>query len=368
MPPQPVPHESESPPSRAERPAPLTADSPRDSGEPPLLAGVVATGVGSWPGEEVREALRVVRGELASGIAAEGVSPLPYLPELPARGPGADMIGRSAQLLVDLPVDLQPQGWRLVGRPGRDAERAQALWRQDLDELAEAFDGYAGPLKVQVAGPWTLAASLWRPLGDRILDDRGATRDLGESMAEGVAEHLRRVKARVPGARLVLQVDEPSLTSVARGRVRSESGYRTLRTPEHEELVAGLSRVLHQPLAELTGVHTCAGDPPVDVLGEARAGFLSLDLSQLGQDRWEQVAGSVERGVRLWAGVDLAGSTSALAPLRRAWSELGFPPSSLAGAGVSPPCGLVASTPDDARTATSRAVTTAAELAEHAAS
>jgi hypothetical protein len=74
-----------------------------------------ATGIGSLPGSDIREAVRVVFGELPD---------LPHLPELPARGPGADMIGRGAGLLVDMPVDLQPAGWRLVDRPGRDLRRA----------------------------------------------------------------------------------------------------------------------------------------------------------------------------------------------------------------------------------------------------
>ena len=47
------------------------------------------------------------------------------------------MVGRSAALLVDLPVDLQPSGWRLVDRPGRDLARARAWLAQDLDALAE---------------------------------------------------------------------------------------------------------------------------------------------------------------------------------------------------------------------------------------
>jgi hypothetical protein len=80
---------------------------------------------------------------------------LPYLPELPARGPGADIIGRGAGLLADLEVDLQPMGWRFVDRAGRDSHRTSALLREDLDELAEAFDAYEGDLKVQIAGPWT---------------------------------------------------------------------------------------------------------------------------------------------------------------------------------------------------------------------
>ncbi|MFD0889521.1 methionine synthase, partial [Streptosporangium algeriense] len=55
-----------------------------------------ATGVGSHPGQDHEEAIRVVFGELSA---------LPYLPELPGRGVGADMIGRSASLLVELAVE-----------------------------------------------------------------------------------------------------------------------------------------------------------------------------------------------------------------------------------------------------------------------
>lgn len=357
------------------------APAPGQVSAPGPERGVLATGIGSWPGTEVREAIAVVRGELADGTAPGGVAPVPYLPELPARGPGAGIIGRTAHLLVDLPVDLQPQGWRLVDRPGRDAERAAAWWRQDLDELAEAYDGYAGPLKVQVAGPWTMAAALWKPLGDRVLSDPGATRDLAVSLAEGVGGHLSRVQALVPGAELVLQVDEPWLTAVLLGRIRSDSGYRTLRTPERGEVVPALAGVLDQPAAGVCGVHTCAGDPPVDVLHEAGAGFLAFDLAHLTRQRWEQLAVALEAGAGLWAGLALArpddepdpdlppaapDPDALLEPLLRPWHELGLPTSALAGVGVLPACGLAGETPDEALAATRLAVRLAAQLAETA--
>ena len=327
-----------------------------------MSAVVDVTGIGSWPGTDVREALRVIRGELGD-THHDGVSTVPYLPELPARGPGADMIGRAAHLLVDLPVDLQPQGWRLVDRPGRDAERAGSLLTQDLDELAEAFDGYAGPLKVQVAGPWTLAASLWRPLGDRVLDDPGATRDVAASLTEGVAAYLTRVQSLVPGAGLMLQVDEPSLTAVLAGRIRSESGYRVLRSPERGEVVTLLRQVLDQPTGEVCGVHTCASDPPVDVLREARAGFVALDLAQVGRGRFEQVAEAVESGVRLWAGIDLL-AADPLTDLRRRWHEAGLEEVRLGQVGLTPPCGLARETPQLARAVTRAAVEVGRRLAE----
>ncbi len=350
---------------------------------PPVPPGVLATGIGSWPGTDVREALRVVRGELA-GASHEGVAGLPYLPELPARGPGADMVGRAAHLLVDLPVDLQPQGWRLVDRPGRDHERAGALWRQDLDELAEAFDGWTGRLKVQVAGPWTLASTLWLPLGDRVLSDPGATRDLTGSLAEGVAGHLATVHRLVPGAELVLQVDEPSLSAVALGRVRSESGYRVLRTPEPGELVEGLRQVVEGARtagAVLVAAHSCAPEVPLDLLRRAGVDAVALDASLLGTRRWEQLGELLDAGVALWAGVLPTGAPGApvaspghaalpaerVEELARRWHELGMPARELAGVGVTPACGLAGSSPRAARDLTVATLEAAARLAEVAA-
>ena len=69
----------------------------------------VAGGVGSLPLADPLEAARLVAGELPD---------FPHLPELPGRGAAAGMIGRAAALLVDLPVDLQPAGWRLVPSVG----------------------------------------------------------------------------------------------------------------------------------------------------------------------------------------------------------------------------------------------------------
>lgn len=336
--------------------------------------GVVATGVGSWPGTDVREALRVVRGELAAAVP-EGVTGMPYLPELPARGPGADLVGRTAHLLVDLPVDLQPQGWRLVDRPGRDAERTASWWRQDLDELAETFDGYAGRLKVQVAGPWTAAADLWLPLGDRVLSDPGATRDLAGSLAEGVAQHVATLRRLVPGAEVVVQVDEPSLTAVALGRVRSESGYRVLRTPGPGELVTALQDVVdaaRRAGAVLVAAHSCAPDVPLDVLRGAGVDAVGLDVSLLGTAGWERVGGLLDSGVALWAGAlptdrlpaDPAGDARTLT---RSWHELGLPAQQLTAVTVTPACGLAGLTPDGARGLTAATVAVAARLAEAAA-
>ncbi len=109
-----------------------------------------ATGVGSMPGTDPAEALAVVLGELPD---------LPHLPELPARGVGADLTGRTAALLVDLPVETTPGGWKLAARPGRDQRRAAGLLSADLDAAHEGAADWSGPFKIQVYA----ARGRWRP-------------------------------------------------------------------------------------------------------------------------------------------------------------------------------------------------------------
>ena len=122
------------------------------------------------PGTDPAEAMRIVLGELPD---------LPHLAELPARGPGADLTGRTAALLVGLSVENTSTGWRFAGRPGRDLSRARGLLSSDLDALEETAGGYQGPLKVQVCGPWTMAATIELARSqDPALADPGAVADL----------------------------------------------------------------------------------------------------------------------------------------------------------------------------------------------
>src|ERR687894_543381 len=85
-----------------------------------------ATGVGSWPGTDPREAARTVLDLLPD---------LPFLPELPARGVGADLTGRSAALLSGLPAVLAARvptasGFATLRAP--DAARALEVLRTAL--------------------------------------------------------------------------------------------------------------------------------------------------------------------------------------------------------------------------------------------
>ena len=350
-----------------------------------------ASGIGSWPGTDIRETLRLVRDTLGGlgpetsdvrdgrhtgsttgsrdAVNAPDVHGLPYLPELPERGPGADLIGRSLGLLVGLPVDLQPSGWRLTDRPGRDAGRTAALMREDLDELAEAFDGWEGPLKVQVAGPWTLGAGVWLPRGDRVLVDEGGRRDLVESLAEGVRVHLDDVRRLVPGAEVVLQIDEPSLPAVLEGRLTTASGYGRVRALDPQEALAGLRAVVAAAGGGETVIHCCAADVPLPLLRQTGAG-LSTDTSLLTPRGWEGVALALEDGLRLYAGCVPTSSTpraSGLADiLAEAWSRVGLAPSGLDDLVVTPACGLATLTQPAARSVSEMCIDTAAALTERA--
>lgn len=317
------------------------------------------------PGDDPAEAVRTVFGELPD---------LPYLPELPGRGLGADMIGRGAALLVDLPVDVQPSGWRLVDRSGRDHRRATDWVDRDLDTLEELSQGYEGALKLQVTGPWTLAAAIELHYGDKVVADPGAVRDLTQSLAEGVRLQVADVRRRLPGARVVLQVDEPSLPQVLSGRVPTASGFGTLAAVEAPVVQDGLAAVLagaREGGAVHTVVHCCARRPPLDLFLAAGAGSLSFDLAVLGTAYDEELGTAVEAGTVLWPGVVPATDTE-LPPLRDTldavrglWHRLGFAPGLLAaGVVVTPVCGLAGASPAYARSALRRVRETGRGIAE----
>ena len=326
-------------------------------------APVRATGIGSWPGTSVREAVRSVRDLLQAGDG-EG---LPHLPETPARGPGADIIGRAAGLLVDLPVDLQPSGWRLVDRPGRDAGRTASLHREDLDELAEAYDGYVGPLKIQVAGPWTLVASLRLNRGERVVSDAGAVAEVTASLADGIQGYVADVRRLVPGADVVLQVDEPSLPAVLEGSLPTSSGYGRVRAVDPHDVMRGLEQVLAAHAGD-TVVHCCHPSAPLPLLRATGAGALAIDVTAATPARWESIAATLEAGTGLWAGclsTDGTGTDQgARALVLEGFERAGLAAAALTGLVVSPACGLAGLTPQGAQRVLRMALDTARRLGE----
>ena len=338
------------------------------------------------PGTDPLEIMRVVFDELPD---------LPHLVELPARGVGADLIGRTAGLLIDLPVEATTRGWRLADRPGRDMRRAQSLLSRDLDALEEVADGYAGTLKLQVCGPWTLAAGLELARSQEpVLSDPGAVRDLTVSLAEGVAAHVAGVRARVPGAQLLLQLDEPSLPAVLGGAVPSASGLNRVRPVEEADAQPGLRMVLAAAQVPAI-VHCCGMSVPLGIIRGAGADGAGIDLGVLRRGEEDVLAEAVEAGLGIFAGAvpatppaapgrparangrapapsspqrSAAGAQPSAQRVVELWRQMGWPAGRQPGASgtgasrvsaagiaaqvvITPACGLAGATPDYARAA-----------------
>jgi hypothetical protein len=322
----------------------------------------VGTAIGSLPGQDIDAAIALV---------AEALPDLPHLPELPARGAGSDMIGRTAAQLADLHVDLQPSGWRLVARQGLDEARARDQLERDLDALVPVLPGYDGAFKVQLAGPWTLAATLELPRGGKAVADPGASRDLADSLAETAALHLADVARRLPAARLLLQLDEPALPAVLEGSVPTESGFGRVAAVDEavaRERLAVVVSAVDVPVV----MHCCASAPPLSLLAGAGAAGVSFDLST-GVDL-DELGALVERDVALWLGVvpGLGPGVpptvrQVLEPVRQMWRRLTFAPERLPGSVVlTPACGQANASEGWARTALRLVAQSARALGEAA--
>ncbi|MEN0128595.1 MAG: hypothetical protein AAGC49_04095 [Brevundimonas sp.] len=323
------------------------------------------SGAGQWPGLDALEAASVVVGDLVD--LPDGLVGMPFAPTLPARGPWGERVGLASGLLLDLPAELGPHGWKLADRPGRDLARVQAYAREDLDALAVAAHGYAGPLVVPVLGPLTLAASVYLARGDRVLSDAGAVREVAESSAAGLGEHLAAVRRAVPAAELTVLVHEPLLAQVLAGVLPTFSGYAALRRvpgPVAAERLASVVAGARGGGAGSVVVHGGTAWSSLPALRASGADGFALGVSGLGEPGWERVAEAVESGLRLWAEVPPQQSSQCAGPdvvgqadvVTRPWRSVGLPAAGLAEVVVLAGDPPTQATPDDARAALAGAV------------
>lgn len=325
-----------------------------------------ATGIGSWPGTSALQAAEVVVGELTT---------LTHLVELPARGVGADVVGRAAALLVDIGVDTVPRGYRIAAGRSAASRRAASLLDEDVDALEEAWEksglrGSGRPVKVQAVGPITLAAQLELGGGHRAITDSGAVRDLTASLAEGLAAHRAQVARRLE-TDVVVQLDEPSLVAALAGRL---TGVTSL-SPVHpvDEALAGslIDEVVARVGAPVT-LHACAAGLPWRLLQRSAVDAVALDATTLVAGDLDGIGEFVESGRVVMLGV-----VPALAPDVRPASEqiaaaaaavtdrLGFARAVLRERiGITPACGLAGATAAWARTAVELAQRVADGIAE----
>jgi hypothetical protein len=318
-----------------------------------------ATGIGSLPGTDILEATRSVLGELPS---------LPHLPELPDRGAGADMIGRTAGLLVSMPVELYVGRWRIASHSGLDARRTREIWSRDLGALVDLASDFDGLIKIQVTGPWTMAAGLDLPIGGRMLRDAGAVRDLVASLAEGVRDHVAGVSARMPRARVLLQIDEPSLPLVLAGRVPTESGFDVYRAVDVADARSALADVIGAAGVPVV-VHCCAPGVPIGLLREAGAIAVAIDLDLLKDI--DPLGEALDAGMGLLAGAVPTSSPRAVSAtkiaerVRTLWKMWGFGINDLPEqVVVTPACGLAGRSVPAARAAMTAVQEAARRLAD----
>lgn len=311
------------------------------------------TGIGSWPGTSAREAAEIVVGELHR---------LPHLVELPARGIGADLIGRAGALLVDITIDTVPRGYRVAGGRSAVTRRAVSLLAEDIDALEEAWEkaglrGSERTVKVQAPGPITLAAQLELTGGHRAITDPGAVRDLARSLAEGVAAHRAELARRLE-CPVVVQFDEPSLPAALAGRLTGVTSLSPVH-PVDESVAAALIDECVEVVGGEVALHSCAGALPWPMLQRGALRAVSFDLSTLTAGDLDGVGEFVESGRTVMLGVvpatvpDSRPSAEEVAGLVVDFTDrLGFARAVLPDRiGVTPACGVAGATPRWARTA-----------------
>ena len=285
-----------------------------------------------------------------------------HLVELPARGVGADIIGRAGALLIDIAIDTVPRGYRLVARPGAVTRRSASLLGEDIDALEEAWElaglrGSGRPVKVQAPGPITLAAELELPNGHRAITDLGAFNDIATSLAEGVAAHRASVSRRLDTP-VVVQFDEPSLPAAVAGRLAGVTSLSSVAAIE-ETLATTMLDICAAAAGAEVSVHSCGSSIPWKVMQDSAISAVAVDVATLQAADLDAVGEFVESGRVVMLGVvasraparppameEVATSAAAIT------DRLGFGRSVLRDRiGITPACGLAAATPDWARTA-----------------
>ena len=302
---------------------------------------------------------------------------MPHLIELPARGVGADLIGRAGALLVDLSIDTVPRGYRIA--PGRRSvtRRAISLLDEDLDALEEAWEtaGLRGSdrvVKVQAPGPVTLAAHLELPGGHRALTDSGAVRDLTASLAEGVARH-RADLARRLGSPVVVQFDEPSLPAALAGRLTGVTSLNSVHPVDESAATALLDECVRVVGGDVA-LHSCATDLPWKLLQRSTISAISVDIHTLTPPDLDGIGEFVDSGRTVLLGAVPTAITGPrpspeqiAATVAEVTDRLGFSRGVLRErVGITPACGLAATTPAWARVAIELAQRAADRLADNA--
>ena len=272
-------------------------------------------GLGELPGASIIAAADIVAGETGD---------LRQLPILPARG--VDVVGLTTGILPGINVDAGPRSWVLSTRPQLRTRRIWDRVEADLDQCEQAWGTRIDAVKIQVAGPWTLSASIELSNGHRALTDTGALRDLTESLIAGIQEYSADVRARFD-TEVYVQLDEPLLAQVRDGSLSGTSQFDEIPSINDADLGERLAGVIER--AEVRYLNQ-TGYPPLWKVAQV-AGVetcqVTLDTVR-GSEQYDGIGHALAAGMRVGLGMTRAGDDHdprhLAVDVARMWDELGL--------------------------------------------
>lgn len=272
-------------------------------------------GLGELPGASIIAAADIVAGETGD---------LRQLPILPARG--VDVVGLTTGILPGINVDGGPRSWVLSARPQLRTRRMWDRVEADLDQCEQAWGTRIDAVKIQVAGPWTLSASIELSNGHRALTDAGALRDLTESLIAGIQEYSADVRARFD-TEVYVQLDEPLLAQVRDGSLPGTSQFDEIPSINDADLGERLAGVIER--AEVRYLNQ-TGYPPLWKVAQV-AGVetcqVTLDTVR-GSEQYDGMGHALAAGMRVGLGMTRAGDDRdprhLAVDVARMWDELGL--------------------------------------------
>ncbi|ANE03800.1 hypothetical protein [Corynebacterium crudilactis] len=252
-----------------------------------------AYGLGELPGKSAAEAADIIQGETGD---------LLHIPQLPARGLGADLIGRTVGLLDMINVDRGARSWVMSTRPSRLTHLTGDFLDMDLDACEETWGTGVDKLKIQVAGPWTLGARIELVNGHRVLTDRGAMRDLTQALIAGIDTHAREVARRFR-AEVQVQIDEPELRSLIDGSLPGTSTFDIIRPVNIADINERLQQVFSS-IEGMTYLNLTDQIPSWEVARGAGARTVQVSMDKVrGNEHLDGFGETITSGIRLGLGV-----------------------------------------------------------------
>lgn len=237
----------------------------------PRVEPATVTSLGSLPHDDPAEAVAAVM---------RATPALPAAPQLSAQDPAETMLGQIAPAIGGAEAGF---GGFTVARPDDvsavEVEPTGRGW-SGFDAFLDAIRGRNLPVKIQLAGPVTVALALARAG----VEPRRAAAVAGDAIGHLARRMAARVAKVAPGAPIVAFLDEPSLVALTRPDF-------PLPIDEVVDLLATGLAAFGTPD---TGVHVC-GATDWHVIAAAGPAVLSLPVEPLGESG-TAVAAHLEAG------------------------------------------------------------------------